>query len=41
MSRRFETAKKRYGLDYSFDGLDFSQFRPPPKAGDQIDLFGT
>ncbi|HEY8571079.1 PA0069 family radical SAM protein [Phenylobacterium sp.] len=41
MSRRFDAAKKRYGLDFDFDGLDMTQFRPPPKAGDQIDLFGT
>ena len=41
MSRRFETAKKRYGLEFDFGGLDLDQFRRPPKAGDQIDLFGT
>ena len=41
MSRRFAAAKARYGLTYPFGGMDLSQFRPPPKAGDQIDLFGT
>jgi len=40
MTRRFEAAKKRYGLDYSWEGLDLTQFKRPPKAGDQIDLFG-
>ncbi len=40
MSRRFATAKARYGLDFRFDGLDLTQFRVPPKAGSQIDLFG-
>jgi len=40
MSRRFEAAKKRYGLDYGWEGLDLTQFKRPPKAGDQIDLFG-
>jgi hypothetical protein len=40
MSKRFQTAKRRYGLEFRFDGLDLTQFRVPPKAGDQIDLFG-
>jgi DNA repair photolyase len=40
MSKRFAAAKRRYGLEFRFDGLDLTQFRPPPKAGDQIDLFG-
>ncbi|MDB5466973.1 MAG: nitrogenase cofactor biosynthesis protein NifB [Phenylobacterium sp.] len=40
MSKRFAAAKRRYGLDFRFDGLDLNRFRPPPKAGDQIDLFG-
>jgi DNA repair photolyase len=40
MSRRFATAKKRYGLEFRFDGLDLTRFRVPPKAGDQIDMFG-
>ena len=40
MSQRFQAAKKRYGLSARYDGLDLSQFRVPPKAGDQRDLFG-
>ena len=40
MSRRFQAAKKRFGLEARFNGLDLSQFKVPPKAGDQGDLFG-
>ncbi len=40
MAKRFAAARRRYGLDFRFDGLDLTQFRPPPRAGDQIDLFG-
>jgi DNA repair photolyase len=40
MSRRFATAKKRYGLGDKLPPLDVTQFRVPPRAGDQIDLFG-
>jgi DNA repair photolyase len=40
MSRRFAAAKRRYGLDGKFGEADLSQFRVPPKQGDQIDLFG-
>jgi DNA repair photolyase len=40
MSRRFAAAKKRYALDAALAPLDFSQFRIPPKAGDQMQLFG-
>jgi DNA repair photolyase len=40
MAQRFAAAKKRYGLAMRFDGLDLTAFGPPPKAGDQIDLFG-
>lgn len=40
-SQRFKAAKRRYGLDYEFGGLDLAAFRPPSKAGDQMDLFGT
>jgi len=39
-SQRFKAAKKRYGLDQAFGPLDLSGFRVPPKAGDQMDLFG-
>jgi hypothetical protein len=41
MSRRFAAAKARYGLAMRFGDMDLGQFRVPPKAGDQIDLFGT
>ena len=40
MSQRFQQAKKRYGLNARYDGLDLSLFKVPPKAGDQGDLFG-
>jgi DNA repair photolyase len=40
MSQRFQAAKKRYGLEFRFDGLDLGQFRVPARAGDQGDLFG-
>jgi DNA repair photolyase len=40
MSRRFATAKKRYGLDTRLEPLDLTQFALPPKAGDQLSLFG-
>ncbi|HEX3700741.1 MAG TPA: PA0069 family radical SAM protein [Phenylobacterium sp.] len=40
MSRRFATARKRYGLDTPLAPLDLTQFRVPPKAGDQMQLFG-
>jgi DNA repair photolyase len=41
MATRFAAAKKRYGLDQGWGALDLGKFRVPPKAGDQIDLFGT
>jgi DNA repair photolyase len=41
MSKRFEAAKKRYGLNGRWGDLDMSLFRVPPKPGDQIDLFGA
>ena len=40
MAQRFRAAKKRYGLDGSLAALDLTQFRVPPKAGDQLGLFG-
>lgn len=39
MSQRFAAARRRYGLDRAMPPLDLSQFRVPPKAGDQLDLF--
>mgnify|MGYP000940892386 CR=1 FL=1 len=38
--RRFEIAKRRFGLDGERTALDVTQFKVPPKAGDQMDLFG-
>jgi DNA repair photolyase len=40
MRVRFQAARKRYGLDFSFEGLDLEKFKVPGKAGDQGDLFG-
>jgi DNA repair photolyase len=40
MSRRFAVARKRYGLDAKLPPLDLTRFRIPPKAGDQLNLFG-
>ena len=40
LSRRFQLARKRLGLDAykaRWD-LDLSLFKPPPKAGDQLTL---
>jgi DNA repair photolyase len=39
LAQRFAAAKRRYGLDRTLPALDVSQFKPPPKTGDQIDLF--
>ena len=39
LAKRFAIAKKRLGLDRSRPGLDLGQFRVPPRAGDQTDLF--
>jgi DNA repair photolyase len=41
MGKRFAAAKKRYGLHQRWEPLDLTQFRVPPKPGDQIDLFGV
>ena len=40
MAKRFAAARRRYGLGGRLPPLDLTQFRQPPKAGDQIDLFG-
>ena len=40
MSRRFATAKARLGLAGKLPDLDLTQFRIPPRAGDQMTLFG-
>ncbi|MBI1246029.1 MAG: PA0069 family radical SAM protein [Alphaproteobacteria bacterium] len=39
VSARFRAARARFGLDRNDWSLDLSQFRPPPKAGDQMALF--
>jgi DNA repair photolyase len=39
LARRFAVARKRFGLDRPHAPLDLTQFRVPPKAGDQMDLF--
>ena len=40
LSARFKAARARYGLDQPWPAMDVSRFRVPPRAGDQIDLFG-
>jgi DNA repair photolyase len=39
MSRRFALARRRFGLDQEHDALDLTQFRVPPRAGDQMSFF--
>ena len=41
MAARFAAARKRYGLDGGWGGLDAGKFRVPPKPGGQLDLFGA
>ncbi|MGI9169339.1 MAG: PA0069 family radical SAM protein [Caulobacteraceae bacterium] len=40
IGQRFAIARRRFGLDRSLPPLDASQFRVPPRAGDQMELFG-
>ena len=40
LSRRFATAKQRYGLAARLPPLDLDRFRIPPPPGDQMELFG-
>jgi DNA repair photolyase len=40
IAQRFKIGRRRFGLDRALPPLDLSQFRVPPKAGDQGDLFG-
>ena len=40
IAARFKAARKRFGLDAERTPLDVSKFKVPPKAGDQLDLFG-
>jgi DNA repair photolyase len=39
IAQRFKIARRRFGLDRALPPLDFSQFKVPPKSGDQGDLF--
>jgi hypothetical protein len=39
LSKRFEIASRKLGFGRRWDGLDLTQFRVPPKAGDQLSLF--
>ena len=39
IGQRFKIARRRFGLDRTVPPLDVSQFRVPPRPGDQIDLF--
>ena len=38
--QRFQIAQRRFGLNQDRTPLDTTKFRVPPKAGDQMDLFG-
>jgi DNA repair photolyase len=40
IEQRFRLAVKRLGLDRNRWALDTSQFKKPPRAGDQMSLFG-
>lgn len=39
LSRRFALARRRLGYAEALPPLDCSQFRPPPRIGDQLSLF--
>jgi len=39
LSKRFEIATRKLDLNGRWGGLDLTQFRVPPKAGDQLSLF--
>lgn len=41
MATRFNAARKRYGLNQSWNALDTSRFRVPAQQGGQLDLFET
>ena len=40
IAQRFKFARRRYRLDRIIPPLDISQFRVPPRPGDQLELFG-
>jgi DNA repair photolyase len=39
MSRRFQLARRKFGLDRPIGPLSLDLFRPPPRPGDQMELF--
>jgi hypothetical protein len=39
LNRRFRIACKQLGLDKGVPALDCGQFSPPPRSGDQLNLF--
>ncbi|MBS0297010.1 MAG: PA0069 family radical SAM protein [Proteobacteria bacterium] len=39
LNTRFHAACRRYGLNREREGVDLTQFRVPPRAGDQLSLF--
>ena len=39
IARRFKLSSERYGLNKRWAPLDVTQFRVPPRAGDQLALF--
>jgi DNA repair photolyase len=41
IAARFRAAVKRYGLDGAHHELDTGQFRVPPEARPQLDLFDS
>ncbi|MDR3513426.1 MAG: PA0069 family radical SAM protein [Caulobacteraceae bacterium] len=41
MSRRFRLARRRFGLEREIGPLNLEAFRPPPRPGDQLELFGS
>jgi DNA repair photolyase len=40
IAARFDAARRRLGLDEATVPLRTDLFRPPPRPGDQLDLFG-
>jgi DNA repair photolyase len=41
IGQRFRFARRRHGLDRVQPPLDLTQFRVPPRPGDQLELFGA
>ncbi len=41
IAQRFKFARRRHGLDRPVPALDLTQFRVPPRSGDQLELFGA